>query len=169
VQALNKFQEEIGGPLRGGDPGQRLIEAVSVDRISYFHQVPAAFQPREREWLVVAVYHIFGSEELSIVSPGIAELAPQPYLGLNDADASRLHVNDGEAIELVLQGVARRLRVRLSASLPRGVAGLPAGLPGLAGIVLPDWGELVTAEKLGQPRRVASGPQPFPPPHAGED
>jgi NADH-quinone oxidoreductase subunit G len=26
VQALNKFQQEIGGPLRGGDPGVRLIE-----------------------------------------------------------------------------------------------------------------------------------------------
>ena len=26
VQALNKFQQEIGGLLRGGDPGERLIE-----------------------------------------------------------------------------------------------------------------------------------------------
>ena len=26
VQSLNKFQEEVGGPLRGGNPGRRLIE-----------------------------------------------------------------------------------------------------------------------------------------------
>ena len=26
VQAVNKFQDEVGGPLRGGDPGRRLIE-----------------------------------------------------------------------------------------------------------------------------------------------
>jgi NADH-quinone oxidoreductase subunit G len=88
---------------------------------------------------------------------------------LNDADASRLHVNDGESIELVMQGVARRLRVRLMTSLPRGVAGLPAGLPGLTGIVLPDWGELMAAEKMGQPRRIETAPHVFPPPHAGED
>ena len=169
VQALNKFQSEIGGPLRGGDSGQRLIEALQVDRTSYFHQVPAAFQPREQEWLIVAVYHIFGSEELSLVSAGVSELAPRPYLGLNDQDANRLHMNDGEPIDLVLQGVARRLPVRLIPSLPTGVAGLPAGLPGLTGIILPDWGELVAAEKVGQPRRVASGPHLFPPPHAGED
>ena len=25
VQALNKFQQEVGGPLKGGDPGKRLI------------------------------------------------------------------------------------------------------------------------------------------------
>ena len=26
IQALNKFQDEVGGPLSGGDPGERLIE-----------------------------------------------------------------------------------------------------------------------------------------------
>ena len=26
VQALTRFQEEVNGPLRGGDPGRRLIE-----------------------------------------------------------------------------------------------------------------------------------------------
>ena len=26
IQAINKFQSEVGGPLRGGDPGIRLIE-----------------------------------------------------------------------------------------------------------------------------------------------
>ena len=29
VQALNKFQAEVGGPLHGGDPGMRLIEPDS--------------------------------------------------------------------------------------------------------------------------------------------
>jgi NADH-quinone oxidoreductase subunit G len=29
VQALNKFQQEVGGPLHGGDPGKRLIEPFS--------------------------------------------------------------------------------------------------------------------------------------------
>ncbi len=32
VQALNKFQIEVGGPLRGGDPGRRLIEPASRGR-----------------------------------------------------------------------------------------------------------------------------------------
>ena len=31
VQALNKFQSEIGGPLRGGDPGRRLIEPAPAE------------------------------------------------------------------------------------------------------------------------------------------
>jgi NADH-quinone oxidoreductase subunit G len=30
VQALNKFQQEVGGRLKGGDPGKRLIEPITL-------------------------------------------------------------------------------------------------------------------------------------------
>jgi NADH-quinone oxidoreductase subunit G len=83
-----------------------------------------------------------------MMSAGVAGLAPQLYLGLNPADASYLHVKEGEQIQLVLDRVARRLPVRSMPELPKGVAGLPAGLPGLTGIVLPAWSELVAAERV---------------------
>jgi NADH-quinone oxidoreductase subunit G len=41
----------------------------------YFNAIPSAFEPREGEWLLVPMYHIFGSDELSLSAPGIAELA----------------------------------------------------------------------------------------------
>jgi NADH-quinone oxidoreductase subunit G len=147
VQALNKFQDEVGGPLLGGDPGQRLIEPASGAEASYFHDVPAAFEPRESEWLIVPLYSIFGSEELSILSPGIAERSPQPYLALNPEDASGLRVNDGEEIELTLDGSIHRLPVKLRPTLPRGIAGLPAGLRELPGRALPAWGNLTRGRK----------------------
>jgi NADH-quinone oxidoreductase subunit G len=142
VQALNRFQSEVGGPLRGGDPGRRLIEPAAIEKVLYFHHVPPAFKPHGDEWLLVPIYHIFGSEELSILTPGIVEQAPQPYLGLNPADAAGLEVREGEEIEVRLNGTARRLRVKLMPTLPPGIAGVPAGLPGLQGIVLPGWSKL---------------------------
>jgi NADH-quinone oxidoreductase subunit G len=142
VQALNKFQAEVGGPLLGGDPGQRLIEPASGAEVSYFRDVPAAFKPRESEWLIVSLYHIFGSEELSTLSHGIAERSPRPYLALNPIDASGLRVNDGEEIVLALDGSIHRLPVLLQPALPSGVAGLPMGLRELPKIVLPAWGSL---------------------------
>lgn len=142
VQALNKFQAEVGGPLRGGDPGRRLIEPAQVDQVAYFRQVPAAFQRRYDEWLIVPIYHIFGSEELSILTPGIAERAPQPYLGLNPIDAQALHVKEGGEVELSINGTLRRLPVKFMPTLPQGVAGVPAGVPGLVGIVAPLWSRL---------------------------
>ena len=38
---------------------------------AYFSAIPAAFEPREGEWLLVPMYHIFGSDELSLPAPGI--------------------------------------------------------------------------------------------------
>jgi NADH-quinone oxidoreductase subunit G len=142
VQALNKFQDEIGGPLRGGDPGQRLIKTVPGGEVSYYQNVPAPFESRESEWLIVPLYQIFGSEELSILSRGIAERSPQPYLALNPGDASDLRVIEGEEMELVVDGLSHRLPIQLWPSLPRGIAGLPAGLRELPVIALPVWGSL---------------------------
>ncbi|HEV2666464.1 MAG TPA: molybdopterin-dependent oxidoreductase, partial [Blastocatellia bacterium] len=140
VQALNKFQSEVGGPLRGGDPGRRLIEPSQVEKAAYFDETPAAFRRRDGEWLVTPRYHIFGSEELSALSPGVAERAPQPYLALNPDDAGELLVSEGEEVELVLDGAVYRLPVRFHPALPRGVAGLPAGLRELPWAALPGWG-----------------------------
>ena len=142
VQALNKFQSEVGGPLRGGDPGQRLIEPAEVAEIPCLTQVPTVFCPRPGEWLVVPIHHIFGSEELSVLTPGIAELSPQPYLALNPRDAAVLQAEEGEDAELRVAGVTLRLKVRFSPSLPQGIAGVPVGLPGSPGIDLPAWGTI---------------------------
>ncbi|BCQ70041.1 NADH-quinone oxidoreductase [Pseudomonas sp. Eqa60] len=43
-QAWNKFQDEVGGHLRAGDPGTRLIETQG-DRLNWFASVPRAFSP----------------------------------------------------------------------------------------------------------------------------
>jgi NADH-quinone oxidoreductase subunit G len=142
VQALNKFQSEVGGPLRGGDPGRRLIEPAQIGKPSYFNDAPRAFQPSDREWLVAPLYHIFGSEELSALSEGVAERAPQPYLALNPDDAIAVRARDGEEIELVLDGAVYRLPVRFHPALPQGVAGLPVGLSELPWAALPGRGRI---------------------------
>jgi NADH-quinone oxidoreductase subunit G len=142
VQALNKFQKEVGGALRGGDPGKRLIEPAGEGEPLYFDKIPGAFEPRENEVFVVPLYHIFGSEELSILSPGIAERAPVPYVAMNPEDAERLLVEDGRIVEVTIARVVCVLPVVKKVSLPRGIAGIPAGLPGLEGVTLPEWGRI---------------------------
>jgi NADH-quinone oxidoreductase subunit G len=137
AQALNKFQVEVGGPLRGGDPGVRLVEPAADASGRHATAVPPPFEARRGEWLVVPLPHAFGSEELSMHTPGIADLAPAAYLALNRDDARALGLQPGDQVELTLSGATWGLAVRLSAALPRGVAGLPAGLPALAGLALP--------------------------------
>jgi len=142
VQSLNKFQSEVGGPLRGGDPGRRLIEPAKVQEMAYLDGVPAAFHPRAGERLVIPQYHIFGSEELSVLTPAIAELAPGPYLAINASDAATFKVGEGDPIALYLKGETYRLHVRLAPGMPNGTVGLSAGLPGSPVVPLPAWGTI---------------------------
>ncbi len=145
VQALNKFQSEVGGPLRGGDPGVRLIEPTQAGQKSYFQKIPVGFQRRKDEWLIVPTYHIFGSEELSAISRSVAERVPEPYLLLNDDDAVDLDIAGGSVAQIDMVKWARRLIVKLDPSLPKGIAGLAVGLPGSDWINLPAWGRVRAA------------------------
>jgi NADH-quinone oxidoreductase subunit G len=138
IQAVNKFQSEIGDALRGGDPGVRLFEPSQKG--VYSTSVPAAFARREAEWLIVPIEHIFGSDELSFQSPAVASLAPAPYLALNAADAASLHLEEqGGEVEIELGGVKHRLPLKVLPDLPGGIAGIPAGLTPARGAVLPAW------------------------------
>ncbi len=143
VQSVNKFQSEVGGPLRGGDPGRRLFGSEGSGEFYFFSGVPGSFSPRSGELLVVPLYHIFGSEELSANSPAITERLPEPYLALNPDDAGRLRLYEGDESELVVRERTYRLRITTKKSLPVGVAGLPPGLTGLEGLTLPSWGRVV--------------------------
>lgn len=128
IQSVNKFQTEIGGHLRGGDPGVRLIELSQESTWQYFSAIPAAQNTNPDEWLLTPIYHIFGSEELSSHANGISQLVPRPYVALRSEDASRLGVNAGERINVTVADSSFELEVALRDDLPRGTAGLPVGL-----------------------------------------
>lgn len=143
-QAVIKFQDGVNGGLMGGDPGARLINPAEA-MPGYFREIPGQFSPRKGEWLIIPVYHIFGSEELSALSPPVAGLIPRPYLGLNPGDAGALEAGPGEEVALNAGGLLLKLPVRHMASLPNGVAALPV-LPGMERLRLPQWG-VVTRPK----------------------
>jgi NADH-quinone oxidoreductase subunit G len=128
IQAVNKYQSEVGGPLRGGDPGVRMIEPAGGPA-RYFTVLPPPFEALPEEWLIVPIYHVFGSEELSRWAPSIAELSPPPYIALNPQDAA------GFTAEVEFMG--QFIPVKLAPDLPAGVAGVPAGIPPFTGLEFP--------------------------------
>ncbi len=137
VQAINKYQIEVGGPLHGGNPGKRLFEAVENGNAEYFKNIPLSFSPKVGEYLVLPIYHIFGSDELSALSPAIAERVPQPYIALNNEDALKAGIAAGSIVEIFFNGSMHNLPVRLGIGLPDGTAGLPKGLKETEGIHFP--------------------------------
>jgi NADH-quinone oxidoreductase subunit G len=128
IQAVNKFQSEIAGALKNDGHGVQLTQAGTA-KLDFYRDIPAPFQIRNGQWLIVPLYHIFSSEELSRYAPSVAELSMSTCLTLNQ--------EDGIAIgpEALLLG--NRLPVRIMPQLPKGVAGILAGVPPFEGIELP--------------------------------
>lgn len=143
IQAVNKYQEEVGGPLRGGAGDKRLLESDENAEYKPFDRVPTAFERRDGYLLVVPSYHIFGSEELSVLSPGIADLAVKPHILVNPGDAAGLIVDANGLVEVAFSGVSYYLPVKLSPSVPAGLAAVPMGLPGIHWNGLPIWKKLL--------------------------
>ncbi|MCE5325511.1 MAG: NADH-quinone oxidoreductase subunit NuoG [Planctomycetaceae bacterium] len=149
AQAWNKFQIEVAGPLIGGDPGRVLISPRAEGPRSYYTEIPGAFQRRAGQWLIFPTYLALGSDELSNLAPGIAQLVPQPYLAINPDDAAELNIPEGGRVVLRVQGAAIDLQAHLRPALPAGIAALPKGLAVLPGLSLPDWGVIQSAVQEG--------------------
>ncbi len=132
-QAWNKFQDEVGGHLRAGDPGVRLLEAKGVS-LPWF-AVNAPFNPAQGTLQAVPLYHLFGSEETSARAAPVQERIAQPYVALAKAEADRLGVNDGAWLSLNVGSQVLRLPLQINEDMAVGLAGLPVGLPGIPALV----------------------------------
>jgi NADH-quinone oxidoreductase subunit G len=133
-QAWNKFQAEVGGNLRHGDPGVRLIEA-SETGMDFFTDVPEIFHAEDGKWRIAPYYHLFGSDEMSQRSPVFQSRMTEPYIKLNPSDAAKLGVNAGSLISFSYEGQTLSLPLQLSEGLAAGQVGLPMGMPGIAPVL----------------------------------
>lgn len=139
VQAINKYQIEVGGALHGGNPGKRLFEPNENSKMDYFKNIPTQFYPKDGVAFVIPLYHIFGSDELSAQSPAVKERVPAPYIALNDNDALKAGIEEGNILEVLVKEVSHKLPVKLNTGLPEGTIGLPKGLTATEGIQFPFW------------------------------
>ncbi|ROM33391.1 NADH-quinone oxidoreductase subunit G [Pseudomonas poae] len=129
-QAWNKFQDEVGGHIRAGDPGTRLIESAG-DSLNWFTAVPRPFNPAQGTWQVVPFFHLFGSEENSSKAAPVQERIPAAYVSVAKSEADRLGVNDGALLSLNVAGQTLRLPLRINDELGAGLVALPKGLAGI--------------------------------------
>jgi NADH-quinone oxidoreductase subunit G len=145
VQSLNKFQEEVGGELRGGEPGVRLLEPGTASRLPAATAKATPSRPPSQGmsgiWRFVAAPQTFGGEELSARSPAITARAAQPFVLLGADDAERLRDASG-TVEVWVSGETLRLPVVVEPELAAGTAAIPVGLPGLPYLSLPATGEV---------------------------
>ena len=121
-QSVFKFQQEVGGALRGGDPGVRLFDADDGDddRAARFRDAPEA-PSANGGYRLLPTHALFGSEELSARSWPILERRRAPYLVLNPEDAERIGVEEGAGITGPSLGAS--FAVRTDENMARGFGG----------------------------------------------
>jgi len=145
-QALHKFQSEVGGHLKGGTAGARLLLPTAGSPHSQRTRDVNSTAPQTAgQWQMVARYRIFGSDELSALSPAIAELVEPGFIEISGNDARGLGVIDGDGVNLskpdstnqgdMLAQPVATLEVRVNDSLAKGCAGYSVGLAGTEDIV----------------------------------
>ncbi|WP_316818206.1 NADH-quinone oxidoreductase subunit NuoG [Pedobacter nyackensis] len=142
VQAINKYQEEVGGPLRGGNPGKRLFPEVPAPENVFMNHIPPPFIPSAEEWQILPLPHIFGTEELSTYTPGVAERIPKPYIAIGKKDAKTLNIKEDDFLQVQIQDQNYLLSVVIKKELAEGVAGIPYNIPELSRIAWPAKGIL---------------------------
>jgi NADH-quinone oxidoreductase subunit G len=129
-EAINKFQDEIGGSLRNDHAGVLLFEPQPVARIRFFENAPPRYERRTNQLLLVPLSRLFGSEELSARAEAIQERVPQPAVVLHPREAERFGFRHGQAIDVSVPGFVRRLSVEIDATMAEGLAGLLLGNDG---------------------------------------
>ena len=153
IQAVNKFQSEIAGPLRGGDPGLRLLEAAEdISGRQYVTDIPGPFSPLDEGLLIVPLFDVFGSEELSARGPAVAQRAPVPQAEVNPSDAEAIGLADGDRARLLVGDSEQAVVIRVVPGLAKGVAGVIVGLSGTEAMDLPARGRIVpvAAPEVGE-------------------
>src|SRR6185312_14607541 len=144
----------VGGPMRGGDAGVRLLTTAEGGAgrpapREYSADIPAPFSRKQGMWLLVARPRVFGSEELSALSPAVAERITCPTVAVNPEDAAALGAGDGTLIEVVLNNTRLTLPLETRPALPAGIAAITVTSPRLAALELPSWGTLARAGTPG--------------------
>ena len=145
-QSVFKFQQEVGGPLQGGDGGVRLIQpngAKVNDGLADQFREPPNFVAQPGGHLRLTSRHpIFGAEELSAHAPPIAERSGIAEVLLHPDDAAALNLQEGGGARI--SGVGA-LAVRVEQGMASGCAAVALGmmngpqvLPDAAAAIEPD-------------------------------
>ena len=144
-QSMTKYMDQPEGHLKvGGDPGINIFPDKNADSIDYFKNFPDPFKVKPGELLIVPVYMIFGSEELSSKGKAIAERISEPFILFNENEMSKLHLIENEKYKFIVNQEVIIAIVKHDNKLPDGMAGLSVLTKGMQYPVLPDWGKVLS-------------------------
>lgn len=126
-QSWNKYQDEVGGHLKGGDSGVRLFDRLAK-RPARSYVAPTAVVANPESFRLVPMHHIFGSGEFTIKTPAMETRIPEAVFAVGEQDATRLNLQEGQRITVKAGETTVSLPIQVIEYLPTGYIGYPVGL-----------------------------------------
>jgi len=139
AQAVNKFQDEIGGELTAGGSGV-LMFGGSAGRSAY---ATLSAPPRAAATkLFIPLARVFGSDELSALAPAVTARMAPPDLVLGPDDAAQFGVTAGSVVDCTIGATTVTRLVTIDPDQPAGTIGIATGFPGESSLHLPGPGSI---------------------------
>ena len=134
-QAWNKYQDKVGGSLKGGDPGIRLFD--ELERLALRHYVApevtsvTTTDMQQGQAKLVPIYNLYASSMMASRSPVVAEQLPIATWRVGIDDAKDWNVSEGDYLAIEIDNQQVILPVQLVHYLADGCIGYPVGQVGI--------------------------------------
>ena len=126
-QSWNKYQDQVGGHLKGGDSGIRLFDRLAK-RPARTYVAPNAVVTNPDAFRLVPMHHIFASGEFTVKTPAMQSRIPEAMFAVGEQDAARMNLQDGQRITVKAGDSIVNLPIQVIEYLPTGYIGYPVGL-----------------------------------------
>lgn len=130
-QAWNKYQDKVGGSLKGGDPGVRLFDLG--ERLAKRQYVAPETTSTHRTNMqqgqakLVPIYNIFASSIMAARSPIVAEQLPIATWHIGQENAKEWDIANGDYLAIEIDQQTTTLPVQVVDYLAEGCIGYPVG------------------------------------------
>lgn len=130
-QAWNKYQDKVGGSLKGGDPGIRLFD--QLERLTLRQYVApetlstATTDIEKGQAKLVPIYNIYASSIMASRSPIVAAQLPVATWRVGIDDAKDWGVSEGDYLAIEIDNQQITLPVQVVYYLAEGCIGYPVG------------------------------------------
>lgn len=124
-EAVNKFQDEIGGQLRGGDPGVMLIEKSALKKSASGINFLPVEKAATGQLLAVSQSRIFDGCERTMLSSALAQRAEGRVARMSARTAADFSLQEGEGVQISVAPCAVTLPLKIDSAMPDGVVTVP--------------------------------------------
>ncbi|MFM2163327.1 MAG: NADH-quinone oxidoreductase subunit NuoG [Pseudomonadota bacterium] len=131
VSALNKYQSRIGGPLRNGYDGVRLVTPTAAAA------TPGCPPAPQSAVVAVAAPNVYASDDRAVRTAALRALVPDAQIAVHPSTAQRLGLTEGGRATVRTASGAVTLPVTWSDAVAPGLVALPHRFPGVASLALP--------------------------------